>query len=117
MMAASLAHAAANNWVVSVSIVDDAGILLYLDRVDGAVPMSSEVSFRKARTAALTRLASKVWEDRIKERPVFLKFPDTLPIQGGLPIMYEGQCVGAIGVSGVQSFEDEQIAAAGIAAL
>jgi hypothetical protein len=71
----------------------------------------------KAKTAALTRRPTKFWEDRVKERAVFLKFPDNLPIQGGVPILYQNECVGAIGVSGVQSHEDEQIATAGVAAL
>lgn len=117
MMAACLAEAARNKWLIAVSIVDDAGFLLLLDRVEGTGPMAAEVSSGKARTAAVTRQPSKFWEDRIKDRPVFLKFPNNLPIQGGLPILYEGQCVGAIGVSGAQSHEDEQVAAAGIAAL
>ena len=85
--------------------------------MDGAGPMSAEVAAAKASTAALTRRPTKFWEDRVKERQVFLKFPDNLPIQGGVPIMHEGECVGAIGVSGVQSHEDEQVCNAGIAAL
>lgn len=117
MVAASRSEASKNKWNVSIAVVDDAGYLLYLERLDGAGPMTAEVAAGKARTAALTRRPTKFWEDRVKERPVFLKFPDNLPIQGGVPIMYQGECVGAIGVSGVQSQEDEQIANAGIAAL
>src|SRR3989440_13091130 len=117
MMAACKAEAAKNNWHVTVAIVDDAGYLLHLERLDGAGPMTAEVAAGKARTAAVTRRPTKFWEDRVKERPVFLKFPDNLPIQGGVPIMYQGECVGAIGVSGVHSHEDEQIANAGIGAL
>ena len=71
----------------------------------------------KARSAALSRRSTKFWEDRIKDRPVFMKFPGNLPIQGGIPLMYQNECVGAIGVSGVQSHEDEQIAMAGAAVL
>jgi len=117
MVAASRAEAAKNKWNVSIAVVDDAGYLLHLERLDGAGPMTAEVAAGKARTAAVTRRPTKFWEDRVKERPVFLKFPDNLPIQGGVPIMYQGECVGAIGVSGVQSHEDEQIANAGIGAL
>ena len=102
---------------MSIAIVDDAGSLLYFERLDGAGPMTSEVAPAKARTAALTRRPTKFWEDRVKERPSMMKFPDNLPIQGGVPIMYQGECVGAIGVSGVQSHEDEQVANAGVAAL
>ena len=117
MAAACKAEAAKNAWNVTIAIVDDASHLLYLERLDGAAPMTAEVAAGKARTAAVTRRPTKFWEDRVTERPVFLKFPDNLPIQGGVPIMYQGECVGAIGVSGVQSHEDEQIANAGIAAL
>lgn len=117
MVEACKAEAARNKWNVSIAVVDDAGYLLYLKRMDGAGPMTAEVAEGKASTAAVTRRPTQFWEDRVKERPVFLKFPDNLPIQGGVPVMYQGECVGAIGVSGVQSHEDEQIANAGIAAL
>ena len=110
-------EASKNKWSVSIAVVDDAGYPLYLERLDGAGPMTAEVATAKARTAAVTRRPTKFWEDRVKERAVFLKFPDNLPIQGGVPLMYQGECVGAIGVSGVQSTEDEQIANAGVAAL
>lgn len=117
LMAACKAEAAKNKWNVSIAIVDDAGFPLHLERMDGAGPMTAEVAVGKASTAAVTRRPTKFWEDRVKERPVFLKFPNSLPIQGGVPIMYQNECVGAIGVSGVQSHEDEQIASAGVAAL
>jgi glc operon protein GlcG len=117
MAAACRTEASKNKWSVSIAVVDDAGYPLYLERLDGAGPMTAEVAAGKARTAAVTRRPTKFWEDRVKERPVFLKFPDNLPIQGGVPIMYQGECVGGIGVSGVQSHEDEQIANAGIASL
>jgi glc operon protein GlcG len=117
MVAACRDEAAKNKWNVTVAVVDDAGFLLYLERLDGAGPMTAEVAAAKARTAAVTRRATKTWEDMVKDRPAFLKFPENLPIQGGVPIMYQGECVGAIGVSGVQSQQDEQIANAGVASL
>jgi uncharacterized protein GlcG (DUF336 family) len=117
VIAACRNEAARNKWNVTIAVVDDAGYLLQLERLDGAGPMTADVAAAKARTAAVTRRPTKFWEDRVKERPVFLKFPENLPIQGGVPIMYQGECVGAIGVSGVQSHEDEQIANAGVAAL
>jgi uncharacterized protein GlcG (DUF336 family) len=117
MMAACRDEAAKNKWNVTIAVVDDAGFLLHLERLDGAGPMTAEVAASKARTAAVTRRPTKVWEDLVKERPAMLKFPENLPIQGGVPIMYQGDCVGAIGVSGVQSHQDEQIANAGVAAL
>ena len=117
MMAAALAEAENNKWIVTVAVVDDGGFMLHLERMDGAAVTTAEVAVGKARTAALTRRPSKFFEDRVKERPAFIAFPAGLFIQGALPIMHEGECVGAVGVSGVQSFEDEQIARAGIAAL
>ncbi|HVY20290.1 MAG TPA: heme-binding protein [Bauldia sp.] len=101
---------------VSIAIVDDNGIPLLIERMDGAGPLSVEAAFGKAKASALTRRPTKFWEDRIKERPAFIGFPGGLMIQGALPIMHRDECVGAIGVSGAQSGEDEQIAAAGIEA-
>jgi uncharacterized protein GlcG (DUF336 family) len=117
MMAACKAEADRNNWKVSIAIVDDAGILLHLERMDGAGPTTPEAAHGKARTAALTRQPTKIWEDRVKERPVFLNYPAGLAIWGGVPVIHQNECVGAIGVSGVQSQDDEKIAKAGIAAL
>ena len=117
MIAACKAEAQKNKWIVSIAIVDDGGYVLLLERMDGALPLSASVATGKARTAGITRRPTKFWEERVKERPVFLEFPADVKIQGGLPIMHQNECVGAIGVSGVQSHEDEQIAAAGIKAL
>lgn len=117
MAAACRAAAERNKWNVTIAIVDDAGVLFHLDRMDGAALTTVEVAIAKARTSAISRRPSKVWEDRVKERPAFLNFPGVLQIQGGLPILHAGDCVGAIGVSGVQSHEDEEIAKAGIDAL
>lgn len=117
MLAACEAEAAKNKWPVAISIVDDGGFLIGFERMDGASPVTAEVSLGKARTAALTRRPSKVFEDRVKERPAFVTFPAGILIQGGVPIVHENECVGAIGVSGVQSHEDEQIAMAGVSAL
>jgi glc operon protein GlcG len=117
MMAACEAEAKKNNWNVAIAIVDDAGYALSLERMDGAGPMTAEVCVLKARTAALSRRPTRFWEERVKERPVFLKFPNNLPITGGVPIIAGNDCVGAIGVSGVQSHEDEQIAIVGAKAL
>jgi glc operon protein GlcG len=117
MAAACKSEATKNTWSVSIAIVDDGGYLLYLERLDGAGPVTAEVATEKAITAARTRRPTKFWEDRLKERPAFMKFPGVLPLQGGVPLMYQNECVGAIGVSGVQSHEDEQIASAGAATL
>ena len=114
---AARAEAVAHGWNVSLAVVDDGGYLLRMERMDGAGLLTAEVAVRKARTAALARIPTKVLEDRLGERPSFLKLPEYLPLQGGVPIKAGADCVGAIGVSGVQSHEDEQIADAGVAAL
>jgi uncharacterized protein GlcG (DUF336 family) len=117
IMAGCKAEADKNNWKVSIAIVDDGGHLVHFDRMDGAAPISAKVSVGKALTSANTKRPSKFFEDRVKERPAFANFPAGILIQGGLPIMHQNECVGAIGVSGVQSQEDEQIAQAGLNAL
>ena len=106
-----------NKWNVAIAIVDDGGYLLLFERMDGVAPISAEVAIGKARTSAMTRRPSKFFEDRVKERPAFASFPAGLLIQGAVPVMHQNECVGAIGVSGVQSHEDEQVAQAGAAAL
>ena len=117
MMSACLAEAQKQKWNVTIAIVDDAGYALLVERMDGCGPISAEVAVGKARTAAITRRPTKFWEDRVKERPGFLNFPANMQVQGGLPLMHQNECVGAIGVSGVQSHEDEQVAQAGVAVL
>lgn len=119
-IAAAAEEAALKNaWNVSIAIVDDGGHLLWLQRLDGAAPVSSHIAPAKARTAALGRRESKGYEDIINQgRTSFLSAP-TLEgmLEGGVPIIVAGQCVGAVGVSGVKSSEDAQIARAGIAAV
>jgi len=115
--AAALAEAGRNKWIVAIAILDDGGHLLHFARMDGATPASAAISVEKARTAALSRRSSGMWQERIKARPEMLKMPGILPVQGGVPIIVDKTCVGAVGVSGVQSHEDEQIAQAGIDAV
>ena len=117
MTTAAEAEAKKNNWSVTIAILDDGGHILSLTRMDGASPVSAEIATLKGRSAAISRRSTKVSEDRIAGgRVALLKMP-VLPVQGGLPIMYEGHCVGGIGVSGVQSHEDEQVCSAALAAL
>lgn len=113
------AEATSNHWAVAIAIVDDGGHLLWLQRLDGAAPISSEIASAKARTAALGRRESKVYEDMINGgRVSFLSAPVLHGmLEGGVPVVVDGQCIGAVGVSGVKSTEDAQIARAGIAAL
>ena len=113
ILAACEAEAAKNKWAVAISIVDDSGFLLGFQRMDGAAAISGEVSMGKARTSAMTKRPSKFFEDRVKDRPAFVNFPAGILIQGGVPIMHQNECVGGVGVSGVQSHEDEQIAQVG----
>lgn len=117
--AAAEAEATKNGWAVTLAIVDDGGHLLWLQRLDGAAPISAEIAPAKARTAALGRRESKAYEDMINGgRVSFLSAPVLQGmLEGGVPIVVDGQVVGAVGVSGVKSTEDAQIARAGIAAL
>jgi glc operon protein GlcG len=118
MMAACIAEAQKNKWAVTIAIVDDSGAALLLERLDGAGAISATVAMGKAQTSALTKRPSKFFEDRVKERPGFVTFPTPgVMFQGGVPIVHQGECVGAIGVSGVQSHEDEQVAQVGVNAL
>lgn len=116
---AAEAEATRNQWAVTLAVVDNGGHLLWLQRLDGAAPISADIAPAKARTAALGRRETKVYEDMINQgRVSFLSAPVLQGmLEGGLPIMVDGQCVGAVGVSGVKSTEDAQIARAGIAAL
>lgn len=117
--AAAEAEAKSNQWIVTIAIVDDGGHLLWLQRLDGAAPISAHIAPAKARTAALGRRESKVYEEMINQgRTSFLSVPEVEGLlEGGVPVMVEGHCLGAVGVSGVKSNEDAQIAKAGIAAL
>ena len=117
--AAAEAEAHKNGWAVSICIVDDGGHLLWFARLDGAAPISAHIAPAKARTAAMGRRESKAYEDMINGgRVSFLSAPalDGM-LEGGVPIVKDGQCLGAVGVSGVKSTEDAQVAKAGIAAL
>lgn len=117
--AAAEAEALKNNWAVSIAIVDDGGHLLWLQRLDGAPPISSHIAPAKANTAAVGRRESRIYEETINGgRVSFLSAPDLKGLlEGGVPILKNGDCLGAVGVSGVKSNEDAQIARAGIAAL
>ena len=117
--AAAATEAASHGWNVTIAIVDDGGHLLWLQRLDGAAPLSAHVAAGKARTAALSRRESKFYEDLINQgRTAFVTVPAIEAVlEGGVPILVDGQCLGAVGVSGVKSSDDVQIARSGIAAL
>lgn len=116
--AAAEAEARRNNWPVVIAIVDDGAHLVTLLRLDNAQFGSIDVAIQKARAAIAFRRPTKVWEEHIADgRMRYLGLPGTLPIEGGLPIVVDGQFIGAVGVSGVRSNEDAQIAQAGLDAL
>jgi glc operon protein GlcG len=117
--AAAETEAVKNSWAVTIAIVDAGGHLLWLQRLDGAAPISAHIAPAKANTAALGCRESRVYEEMINGgRVSFLSAPDLKGLlEGGVPIMKDGQCLGAVGVSGVKSTEDAQVARAGIAAI
>jgi len=119
ILAGAEACARANEWAVSIAVVDDGGHMLGMLRLDDAAPISARIAPAKAHTAALGRRVSKGYEDVINGgRYAFLSVPGLEGmLEGGVPIVADGQVVGAVGVSGVKSSEDAQIAQAGIAAL
>ena len=118
MATAGEAEAKKNQWNVVIAVCDDGGHLLLLHRLDGVAPISSTIAPEKARAAAMGKRDTKVYEDMINQgRTAFLSAPLQGMLEGGLPIVVDGHVVGAVGVSGVKSSEDAQIAKAAIAAL
>lgn len=115
---AAEAEARKRNARVVIAIVDDGGHLILLERLNDTQVASVNVGIGKARTAAIFRRPSKVFEDQIRDgRIAALALPDATPLQGGIPIMVNGRVIGAIGVSGETPSEDEEIAKAGASAI
>jgi len=115
IMAAARAEALKHGWAVAIALVDDGGHALALVRLDGASPASAAIAMEKARTSALGRRESKAYEDMINGgRTAFLSAPLAGTLEGGVPVIVDGQVVGAVGVSGVKSEQDAQVAKAGI---
>ena len=119
IVTAAKAEAVNNNWAVTIAVVDEGGHLLLLQRLDGAAPISAHIAPAKAQTAALGRRETKIYEDIINNgRLSFLSAPVIHGmLEGGVPIIKDGMVIGAVGVSGVKSNEDAQIAKAGISAI
>lgn len=116
--AAAEAEAKKNDWKVSIAITDDGGHLLHFQRLDGAPVQSTWISQGKAKAAAFSRKPTKNLEDIVGNgRNAFLSVPDLVLLEGGEPILVDGICIGGVGVSGVTSAQDAQIAQAGIAVL
>ena len=116
--AAARAEAEKNGWAIVIAVVDDGGHLMYLERMDGAQKASSRIAEAKGRTAILFKRPTKAIEDNVLEgRTVMMGLPGAVPLEGGVPLVKDGQFLGGIGVSGVQSFQDGIVARAGAAAL
>jgi glc operon protein GlcG len=114
ILAAARAEAEKNNWAVTIAVVDDGGHLLSLLRLDGCAPVGALIAPEKARTAALGRRESKAYEDMVNGgRTAFLSAPLAGVLEGGVPVIVDGQVVGAVGVSGVKADQDGLVAKAG----
>lgn len=117
LMAAAIEKANALSLVLSIAITDLGGHLLAFHRMDGAMVFSVNIAIGKAKTSAISGKPSAVFEESAANRPALLSIDDTVLMQGGLPIIIDGRCIGAVGVSGASSQEDEDVARAAIAAL
>lgn len=118
MAAAAEAEARKNNWNVVITIVDEGGHLIYLQRMDETQLASVEIAQGKAKTAVLYKRPTKAMEDAVAGgRNVVMTLPGALPVEGGVPVTVDGRIIGAVGVSGVQSSQDAQIARAALAVL
>jgi uncharacterized protein GlcG (DUF336 family) len=116
--AGAMAEAVKNKWPVAIAIVDNHGFLVYYERMDDTQTASPAIAVEKARSAAMFRRPSKAFEDGVaKGRVAILGLPGATPIEGGIPIVHDGRVIGGVGVSGVASNEDAQIAQAGLDAL
>src|SRR5882757_3632802 len=116
IVGAAQAHANHKGWAVTVAVVDDNGTVIIVSRLDEAPPSSVNTAIEKARSAANTGLPTKLLEDMIRERPGIATL-GRVAVEGGLPILYKGQRVGGVGVSGVKSDQDVEVAQAGLQAL
>ncbi|PJI51177.1 MULTISPECIES: heme-binding protein [Pseudomonas] len=118
ILAAARAEAQRNHWAVSIVVVDDGGHPLALERLDGCAPASAYIATEKARSAALGRRETKGYEEMVNGgRTAFVTAPLITSLEGGVPVLLDGQVIGAVGVSGVKAGEDAQVASAGVAAL
>jgi glc operon protein GlcG len=102
---------------VAIAVVDESGSPLYLERLDGALPITATVAIGKAQTSAALRIASGAVADLLREMPGLMNAHVGIAVRGALPLSWQGECIGAVGVSGMDPGQDEQLAAAGVAAL
>ena len=114
ILAAARTEAQNNQWAVTIVIIDDGGHPLALERLDGCAPIGAYIATEKARTSALGRRESKGYEEMVNGgRHAFLSAPLLTSLEGGVPIIVDGQVIGAVGVSGVKAEQDAQVAKAG----
>jgi glc operon protein GlcG len=115
---AARSEAQQQGWAVAIAVVDDGGHPLALERLDGCAPIGAYIATEKARSAAIGRRETKGYEDMVNGgRTAFVSAPLITSLEGGVPLLVDGQVIGAVGVSGVKAEQDAQVARAGIAAL
>jgi glc operon protein GlcG len=118
ILQAARSEAQQQGWAVAIAVVDDGGHPLALERLDGCAPIGAYIATEKARSAAIGRRETKGYEDMVNGgRTAFVSAPLITSLEGGVPLLVDGQVVGAVGVSGVKAEQDAQVAKAGIAAL
>jgi len=118
MLAAAGAEARKNNWNVAIAVVDESGNLIAFEKLDDTQVASVDIAIGKARTAARMKRPTKALEDAVSGgRTVMLAVEGIVPLEGGVPVVVDGRIIGAVGVSGVTSQQDAQVASAGVAAL
>ncbi|MBF8160326.1 heme-binding protein [Ectopseudomonas hydrolytica] len=118
ILQAARSEAQQQGWAVAIAVVDDGGHPLALERLDGCAPIGAYIATEKARSAALGRRETKGYEDMVNGgRTAFVSAPLITSLEGGVPLLVDGQVIGAVGVSGVKAEQDAQVARAGIAAL
>lgn len=118
ILQAARSEAQQQGWAVAIAVVDDGGHPLALERLDGCAPIGAYIATEKARSAAIGRRETKGYEDMVNGgRSAFLSAPLLTSLEGGVPLLVDGQVIGAVGVSGVKAEQDAQVAKAGIAAL
>ena len=118
ILQAARSEAQQQGWAVAIAVVDDGGHPLALERLDGCAPIGAYIATEKSRSAAIGRRETKGYEDMVNGgRNAFLSAPLITSLEGGVPVLVDGQVVGAVGVSGVKAEQDAQVAKAGIAAL
>ena len=117
LMTAAAAEAERRQLAVSIAVVDEAGVLLLLERLDGARLHTPEAATLKARTAAIARSSTAILERQVRENPAMLSFSGRMPLTGGMPLVHAGEVVGAVGSSGAQPDEDQAVCDAAVAAM